>query len=178
MGGSITDILLSIIAVVLGVLGSIGCIVPVIPGGIITYVGYLCLYFCSYTDISLFWPILFGVLTLVVTVLDFILPSYMTKKFGGTKAGEVGAAVGSLGGCLLSFFMTPLIIIVGLFVGAMTGEYLNDKNDKQRAIKSGVGSFLSFFVGSGIKLIIAAWITIDICVKVCKGFEGAISNLF
>ena len=117
-------------------------------------------------------------LTLIVTVLDFVLPSYMTKKFGGTKAGEVGAAVGSLGGCLLSFVMTPLVIIAGLFVGAMAGELISDRSNTDRAIKSGIGSFLSFFVGSGIKLIIAAWITIDICVTVCKGFEGVINNLF
>lgn len=178
MGGSIIDILLSIIAIVLGLLGCIGCVIPVIPGGIITYVGYLCLYFCSYHDTSLFWPILFGILTLVVTILDFLLPSFMTKKFGGTKAGEIGAAVGSLGGCLLSFIMTPFIIIIGLFIGAMTGELIHDKKDKKRALKSGLGSFLSFFVGSGFKLIIAAWITIDICVTVCKGFEEAIKNLF
>ena len=44
MDGSFVDILLSVIAVVLAVLGCIGCIVPVIPGGIIAYAGYLCLY--------------------------------------------------------------------------------------------------------------------------------------
>ena len=176
MDGSCVDILLSVIAVVLAVLGCIGCIVPVIPGGIIAYAGYLCLYFCSYADISLFWPIMFGVLTITVTALDFVLPSFMTKKFGGTKAGEIGAAVGSLGGCLLSFIMTPFIIVVGLFVGAMTGELLHDKTDKQRAFKSGIGSFLSFFIGSGLKLIIAAWISIDICVTICKNVDNIIAN--
>lgn len=178
MDGAIVDILLSVIAIVLGIVGSIGCIVPVLPGGLLTYAGYLCLYFCSYTDISIFWPILFGVLTVVAATLDFLLPSYMTKKFGGTKSGEVGATVGSLGGCLLSFFMTPLIIIVGLFTGAVVGELLNDKNDKRRAFKSGIGSFLSFFVGSGIRLIVSAWITIDIVVKVCAGLGNVIGNLF
>lgn len=172
------DIALSILAIFLGLFGCIGCIIPVIPGGIITFVGYLCLYFCSYTDISIAWPIIFGVLTAVVTVLDFILPSYMTKKFGGTKAGEWGATVGALGGCLLSFFMTPLIIIVGLFVGAMCGELIKDNNDTDRALKSGLGSFLSFFVGSGIKLIVAAWINIDIICRVYNAGGEAIKDIF
>lgn len=174
----VLDIVLSLFAVVLGIVGCIGCIVPIIPGGIIAFGGYMCLYFCSYSDISIFWPILFALLTIIVTVLDFILPSYFTKKFGGTKAGEWGALAGSLGGCLLSFFMTPFIIIAGLFVGAFLGELTHDKEDKQKAIKSGFGSFLSFFAGSGIKLIVAAWITIDILSKVWSVSKDSIMSWF
>ena len=172
------DVILSILAVALGVFGCIGCIVPVIPGGVIAYAGYLCLFFCSYADISIFWPILFALLTIAVTVLDFILPSYFTKKFGGTKAGEWGALVGSLSGCLLSFFMTPFIIILGLFAGAFVGELIHDKTDKDRALKSGLGSFLSFFAGSGIKLVIAAWITLDIFSEVWTVSKEAIIGWF
>lgn len=162
------DILLSVLAVLFAVIGSIGCVIPALPGGILTFVGYLCFYFCSYVDIPVMWPIIFGALTAIAALLDFIVPSYMTKWFGGTKAGEKGAFWGSMGGCLLGLFFTPFVILIGLFVGALVGELMNDKDDVKRAISSGLGSVLSFFVGSGIKLIVSLWITIDICSEVYK----------
>ncbi len=158
------DTLLSILAIAFGVVGCIGCIVPILPGVMLAYVGYLCLYFCSYSDISVAWLVVFGVLTLIVSVLDYLLPSYMTKKFGGSKAGERGAMAGVIGGFLLG----PVGIVVGPFVGAVVAELINDGSDRQRAFKSGIGSFLSFFVGTGIKLVVAMWLTIEIFIDVFK----------
>ncbi len=158
------DTLLSILAVLFGVVGCVGCIAPVLPGVALAYAGYLCLYFCSYSEISVAWLVVFGVLTLIVSVLDYLLPSYMTKKFGGSKAGERGAMAGVLGG----FLFGPIGIIVGPFVGAVLGELIFDNSDKQRALRSGFGSFLSFFVGTGIKLALSLWLTVEICIDVCK----------
>ena len=158
------DTLLSVLAVVFGLVGCIGCIVPVLPGVALAYAGYLCLYFCSYAEISVAWLIVFGVLTAIVSLLDYLLPSYMTKKFGGSKAGERGALAGVLGG----FIFGPIGIIVGPFVGALIGELIYDGSDKQRAFRSGLGSFLSFFVGTGVKLAVSLWLTIEIFVDVCK----------
>ena len=158
------DTLLSVLAALFAVIGCVGCIVPVLPGVALAYAGYVCLYFCSYSEISVAWLVVFGVLTLIVSVLDYILPSYMTKKFGGSKAGERGAMAGVLGG----FIFGPIGIIVGPFIGAMLGELIYDGSDKQRAFRSGLGSFLSFFVGTSIKLAVSLWLTIEIFVDVIK----------
>ena len=158
------DTLLSVLAVLFGVVGCVGCVAPVLPGVALAYAGYLCLYFCSYSEISVAWLVVFGVLTLIVSVLDYLLPSYMTKKFGGSKAGERGAMAGVLGG----FLFGPIGIIVGPFVGAVLGELIFDNSDKQRALRSGFGSFLSFFVGTGIKLALSLWLTVEICIDVFK----------
>ena len=158
------DTLLSILAAILGVVGCIGCIVPVLPGPFLAYGGYLCLYFCSYSDISIAKLIIFGVVTLIVAVLDYILPAFMTKRFGGSKAGERGAMAGVIGGLLFG----PIGIIVGPFIGAMVAELIYDSRDKQRAFRSGLGSFLSFFVGTGVKLVVSMWMTIEIVVDVFK----------
>ena len=158
------DSLLSILAIIFGVVGCVGCIVPVLPGVALAYAGYVCLYFCSYSDISVAWLVVFGVLTLIVSVLDYVLPSYMTKKFGGSKAGERG----SMAGVLAGFIFGPVGIIVGPFIGAMLGELINDSSDRKRAFRSGWGSFLSFFVGTGIKLVVSMWLTIEIFVDVFK----------
>lgn len=158
------DTLLSILAIVFGVVGCVGCIVPVLPGVALAYAGYVCLYFCSYAEISVAWLVVFGVLTAIVSVLDYLLPSYMTKKFGGSKAGERGAMAGVIGGFLLG----PIGIIVGPFVGAVLGELIYDSSDKKQALRSGFGSFLSFFVGTGIKLAVSLWLTVEIFIDVFK----------
>ena len=158
------DTLLSILAIIFGVVGCVGCILPVLPGVALAYAGYVCLYFCSYAEISVAWLIVFGVLTAIVSVLDYLLPSYMTKKFGGSKAGERGAMAGALGG----FFFGPIGIVVGPFIGAMLGELIYDGSDRNRALRSGIGSFLSFFVGTGIKLAVSMWLTIEIFIDVFK----------
>ena len=158
------DILLSILAILFGIIGCVGCIVPILPGVVLAYIGYLCLYFCSYADISVAWLIVFGALTLFVSLLDYVLPSYMTKKFGGSKAGERGAMVGAA----IGIFAGPIGVIVGPFVGAVVGELLHDSNNKDKALKSGFGSFLSYFVGTGIKLALSLWLMIEILVDVCK----------
>lgn len=158
------DTLLSILAVLFGVVGCVGCIVPVLPGVMLAYAGYLSLYFCSYSTISLAWLVVFGVLTLAVSLLDYLLPSYMTRKFGGTKAGERGAMAGVIAG----MFFGPIGIIVAPFIGAVVAELIYDNSDKERAFKSGFGSFLSFFVGTGIKLALSMWMTIRIVVEICK----------
>ena len=158
------DTLLSVLAILFGIVGCIGCIVPILPGVALAYAGYVCLYFCSYSEISVTWLVVFGVLTLIVSILDYVLPSYMTKKFGGSKAGERGAMAGVLAG----FIFGPIGIIVGPFIGAVLGELINDGSDRQRALRSGLGSFLSFFVGTGIKLVVSTWLTIEIFIDVIK----------
>ena len=91
-------------------------------------------------------------LTAAVTAADYFLPGYMAKLFGGTRAGMVGATVGMIAG----LFVGGLIgIVVGPFVGAVAGELLNDRERIGQALVVGVGSFLSFLVGTGIKLVAA-----------------------
>ena len=64
----------------------------------------------------------------------------------------VGATVGMIAG----LFVGGLIgIVVGPFVGAVAGELLNDRERIGPALVVGVGSFLSFLVGTGIKLVAA-----------------------
>ncbi len=158
------DITLSILAVVFGIVGCIGCIVPVLPGVLLTYIGYLCLYFVSGVDMSLAWVVAFGVLTLVLTIVDYLLPAYLTKRSGGTKAGEWGATIG----VIVGMFLGPIGIIGGSFIGAFVGELLHDNKDTDRALKSGISSFLSFIVGTLSKLAISVWMTVHIFIHLSK----------
>lgn len=46
------DITLSLLAFALSILGIIGCIVPALPGVVLSYAGLLCAYFTSYSQMS------------------------------------------------------------------------------------------------------------------------------
>ena len=163
------DVVFAIVAIVLAILGVIGCVIPIVPGVIISYAGYLCLYFCDGSEIGLTSVIIYGILAVVVTIVDFILPSFFSKKFGGSKAGRRGATLGMIAGMLFSSFGI-IAALIGLILfpcaGAIIGEIIHDKSDKKRAFKVGLGTFISFFVGTAIKLTYSIIILIHIFGKI------------
>lgn len=153
------DIALSIIAIFLAIVGIIGCIVPVIPGTLLSYAGLLCAYFCSYSQISGTALWLWLAASVAVSAADYFLPAWMARRFGGTRSGAIGATVGVFAGF---FFFPPVGIILGPFCGAVLGELLHDKQDVGKAFRVGVGSFLSFVVGTGLKLVVSVAIFVHI----------------
>lgn len=146
------DFLLIILAGVLLLIGLIGCILPIIPGPPISFVGLLVLEATETVDFSGEFLILMFVLAAAVTALDFIIPIWGTKKFGGTKAGVIGSTIGLIAGLI---FFPPLGIIIGPFAGAVIGEMINN-DDFNKALKSGLGSFIGFLLGTGLKLIVSS----------------------
>ena len=85
---------------------------------------------------------------IIVTVMDYIIPSKIVKKNGGTKSGERGALIGSMAGII---FVNPMILIFGSFIGALIGELINNSKDIKKALKSALSSFAGFLLGTGIK---------------------------
>lgn len=147
------DILITICAILCGIIGVLGAVLPVLPGPALSFVGMVLAYFNGGDTITerMLW--IWGIITIVVSILDYILPGYFSKIFGGTKAGITGATIGVFAG----LFMGPLGIILGPFVGAVIGELLHEKKNLDKAITVGFGSLLSFLVGSGVKLILAGF---------------------
>ena len=120
-----------------------------LPGTVISYIGMLCISFSSYSELSTLTLATWGIVAVVVIVMDYVLPGYFSKKFGGTKAGVTGATIGTIAG----IFFGPLGIILGPFVGAVVGELLAEKLTFNQALTVGFGSMLSFLVGTLFKLI-------------------------
>lgn len=142
-----------IIALIAGAIGLLGVILPVLPGTILSFGGMICAYFVQGSTITMTQLVICGILSIIVVVLDYILPGYFTKLFGGTKAGITGATIGTFVGFL---FGIPGIIL-GPFFGAVIGEMVGSKTTFDNAINIGLGSMLSFLVGSGIKLIVGVY---------------------
>jgi uncharacterized protein YqgC (DUF456 family) len=143
------DTTLGVIAIICGVIGLLGAVLPVLPGTVISYIGMLCVSFISYSELSTLTLATWGIVAVVVIVMDYVLPGYFSKKFGGTKAGVTGATIGTIAG----IFFGPLGIIFGPFVGAVVGELLAEKLTFNKALTVGFGSMMSFLVGTLFKLI-------------------------
>lgn len=148
------DIFLLIFSSVVMIVGLIGCILPILPGPPISFVGMLMLHFSSYGNFSTKNLVFFGILAIVVTILDYIIPIWGTKKFGGSKRGQWGATFG----LIIGLFLGPIGLIAGPFAGAFLGE-ISGGRDTNAALKSAIGSFLGFLMGTGIKLVTSGVMT-------------------
>jgi uncharacterized protein YqgC (DUF456 family) len=145
------DLLLTSLAVILILLGLIGCLVPLIPGPPLSYAAILLLQFSSRSPFSEDFLVMWGAITVAVTLLDYWVPVYGTKRLGGTRTGIRGAAIGLIIGL---FFYPPFGIIVGPFVGALLGELISGQ-EFSRAIRSALGSFAGFIAGTLMKLAVS-----------------------
>lgn len=143
------DIFLAIIGTLLIIAGFAGSVLPGLPGPPFAWAAVLLLHFTGYAEYSWFFLGATGLVMGVITVLDYYIPIWGTKKFGGTRYGIIGSTLGLIVGM---FVFPPFGIIIGPFFGAFFGEMLADKNDVAKALKSALGSFLGFVAGTLMKL--------------------------
>jgi uncharacterized protein YqgC (DUF456 family) len=147
------------VLIVLGILfivgGLLGCVLPIIPGPPLSYVGLLLLHFTERYQFSTRFLIIWAVITAVVYALDYLIPAWGTKKFGGSKRGIWGSIIGLFVGLI---FFPPFGLIIGAFLGAVIGE-LSSGKESGAALKSGFGSFMGFLLGTVLKLITSGIMT-------------------
>jgi uncharacterized protein YqgC (DUF456 family) len=157
------DTTLLIIGIVLILAGIVGCILPVLPGPPLSFVGLLLLHFTSLVDISTFVLVIAGIAAAIATILDYIVPVWGTKKAGGSKWGVRGSGLG----LIVGLFFSPIGIFVGPFVGALLGEMyhhyrqkdeISDSEKFKKSLKAAVGSFFGLMFGVVIKLIVSCFI--------------------
>ncbi|AOW21692.1 DUF456 domain-containing protein [Urechidicola croceus] len=146
------DIFLLLLGFFFIFLGIIGSFLPVLPGPITGWIGLLLLHLTKI--IPLDWTFLGITLGISVLIwgLDYIIPAWGTKKFGGSKYGIWGTMLGLIVGLI---FMGPLGIIIGPFIGAFIGEMIHDSTDGKRATKAAFGSFVGFMLSTGLKFLVS-----------------------
>jgi uncharacterized protein YqgC (DUF456 family) len=160
------ETLIIVLAILAGVLGIAGSILPGLPGTPISWVGMLLLYVwgsgvnAAGNPMSLQTLIIWGVVVLIVSVVDYVVPMYFTKLTGGSKYAERGALIGLVAGIIL----TPIGMIAGSFLGAFIAEVQWGKKTASEALLAALCSFLGFILGTGIKTIASVLILWQIIV--------------
>lgn len=143
------DILLFVAGIACLLTGLAGAILP-LPGPPLSFAGLILLHISKFAEFSNTVLYSLGFVTIVIAVLDYYIPIWGTKKFGGTRYGAVGATLG----LLVGFFFIPAIgMFVGTFLGALLGELIGGSKIKS-ALKSAVGSFVGFLTGIVMKVIL------------------------
>ena len=140
---------LYIIAVLLALVGLVGSVVPVLPGPTLSWIGWLLLLFIPDESATLASVVVWGVVLVVVSLLDNFGSTWLTGRMGGSKWGTRGCFVGMLIGM---FCFPPLGLIVGPFVGAFVGELIGNAT-AGRALRVAFISFVAFLLTTGLKLI-------------------------
>ena len=146
------DILLIIVGFLLTLLGIIGSFLPVLPGPIMGWLGLLLLHLTKAVPMSYTFLGITLVISIIIWVLDYIIPAMGTKKFGGSKEGAIGTTIGLIVGLITPI---PLGFVIGAFLGAIIGELIHDRKDFNKAIKGATGSFLGFLASTTLKFIVS-----------------------
>jgi len=146
------DVVLMVFAALLMVVGVIGCFVPFLPGPPLNYVGLLLAHFTHRIEYSNQFLLLWAVVVIVVSLLDYLIPIWGAKTFGGTKAGTWGSGIGLLLGVVL---FPPWGIVIGPVVGAFAGEIIANRQNIGAALKAGAGALAGFVLGTALKLAVS-----------------------
>lgn len=144
------EIVLLLLGMILCVVGIMGSFLPVLPGLPISWLGLLLFHFIPGIEMDYWFLGITLVVTIVLFVLDYVIPAEGTKRFGGSKAGAIGTTVGLIVGL---FF--PFGILIGPFLGALVGELIFNKTNSKTAFKAAFGSFIGFLAGTFINFMAA-----------------------
>jgi hypothetical protein len=140
-----------ILSIVLMVVGLAGVVLPFVPGVPLAWLGlFIYASATGFKTISWLVIIVFLVITLVLTALDFLAPMWGAKKYKASKWGILGAFLGAILGV---FTLGIWGIIFGPFLGAIVGELIAGKGKKQ-ALKSALGTLVGFVLGTLVRLVV------------------------
>lgn len=158
--------LIILVSIILLLLGIAGTILPVLPGLLLSLAGLLIYKFGTDAPLSMVFIWIFVALTLISTVLNYVIPAKTNRKYGGTKWGSIGSFVGTLIG--IFFIPLPFGFLIGMFAGVFVGELLHDANDKKKAWNSTKGALIGFLYGTGFNLIVGLAMFLVVVIDIIK----------
>lgn len=148
------DILLLLLGALLLLGGLIGCILPILPGPPVSFLGVLAIWWARDFEASSFGAttvLVLGLSALIVTILDYLLPVWGAKRGGATRGGVWGSLIGMIVGTL---FFPPLGCVLGALVGALAFELMAGR-DFGPALRASWGVFVGTVAGILVKLVVS-----------------------
>jgi len=149
------EVIIIIIGFIVAVAGLIGCIVPGIPGPPLNFLSLVILEIGIKDAFSVEFYITWGLITVAVVVLDYVLPVWGAKVYKSSKYGIWGSVIGMILGMI---FFPPFGMIIGLFLGAVVGELIAGK-EHWEALKVGTVSFVASILMILVKLAVSGIMT-------------------
>ena len=140
-----------IVTLTIMIVGLIGTVVPMLPGIILIYGGFL--FYGIVTDWTsygwkamLFW----GLVTAATFLIDYLASAVGARRFGASRYGLWGALIGGFAGMLLAHLPG---LVVGAFAGAFLAELLAGKAVLD-ALRSGQGALVGLLAGTFFKVVL------------------------
>ena len=141
----------TIVTLLIMAVGLAGTVLPIVPGILLIYAGYLLYGFATgWQAYGLPAIVGWSVVTGFVLLLDIYAGAIGAKRYGASRSGAQGSIVGGLIGALAAGFPG---IILGPFAGAAAGELPRGRSYRE-AFRSGWGTLIGFVVGSVVKIAI------------------------
>jgi uncharacterized protein YqgC (DUF456 family) len=133
--------------------GFLGCLIPILPGPPLSFAALIILSLAkAWKPFSLTLILVMAGLTLLVTVLDYVVPVAGARKYGASKLGLWGSFLGLIIGL---FAFPPFGMFIGGIAGAVVGELLAGRKGEE-ALRAGWGVFVGTIVTIGFKMSLSA----------------------
>ena len=143
-----SDALWLLLAAVLVCVGLAGSVLPALPGVPLVFAGLLLAAWAEdFERVSWVTLVVLGMFTLISFVIDFAATALGAKRVGATRLAIAGALIGTIAGVFLGL---PGLIL-GPFVGAVTGEMLSH-GKMQQAARAGLATWMGLIFGTLAKL--------------------------
>jgi uncharacterized protein YqgC (DUF456 family) len=136
-----------VLGAVLLLVGLVGCLLPLLPGLPLVFGALVIQQLRSEPPFTTRFLIIWALAIAAAFLIEYWLPVYTTKKWGGSRGGSWGAAIG----LAVGFLAGPWGVLLGPFVGAFVGEWMTQQ-DMHRASRAALGSFIGFLAGTVLKL--------------------------
>lgn len=145
-----------VIASILMLLGLAGSILPILPGPPLSFIGLFLLALLKHFSPPLTptLVIILAIVTILVIVMDFIIPLLGAKRYGASKWGVWGSVLGMA----IGIFWSPFGMLVGAFIGAVVVEWLVGKTQRE-ALRAGWGVVVGTVFATILRLGVSGMMT-------------------
>jgi uncharacterized protein YqgC (DUF456 family) len=145
------SILIWLLAVLLIVAGVAGLALPMLPGAPLLFGGLVVAAWAEdFAHIGTGGIVTLGILALLTYAVDIVAGILGAKKFGASRQGIIGSAIGTVVG----LFFGLVGIILGPFAGAVVGELFAKKQFYEAGF-AGLGTMIGMVIGAAAKLALA-----------------------
>ena len=145
-----------VIGSILMLLGLAGSILPILPGLPLSFIGLFLLALLKHFSPPLTptLVIILAIVTIIVIVMDYIIPLMGAKRYGASKWGVWGSVLGMA----IGVFWSPFAMLVGAFIGAVVVEWLIGKK-KGEALRAGWGVVMGTLFATILRLGVSGMMT-------------------